>query len=185
MTPQCPGARRLITLVQTPAEKHLVQSIITLLGSGDAGDVAPILNIGAGKSVVIENQLSEAGVRYRCDRVDVDDCSVEHPSVDKCWTCSVERMDPVASDAYTVAFTNYVLEHVAELNRAATEIYRVLRPEGVFLASVPNTLAPEFWLSRRTPLRFHKWLRRGDAWETQYAYKNVADLAAIFEAHSR
>jgi len=139
-----------------------------------------MLNIGAGRSLLVERQLSHAGCNYVSDRVDIDDCVVDFPSVRKCWQCSVEDMNLLDSSRYSVAVANYVLEHVDDLHSAAREVYRVTVPGGVFIATVPNTAAPEMILARHTPLWFHKMIRRGNAWETKYAYKQISELLDIF-----
>jgi len=169
--------------MQTPAEKYLVQRLAEFLKKESQDISAPprILNIGASKSLSIENQLTDAGCNYICDRVDVVDCNVVHPTIGKCWICSAEAMSPVGHDHYSAAFANYVLEHIPNLNLAAREIYRVLKPRGIFVASVSNPTAPEFVLAKWTPTWFHKIIRRSETWETRYAYKNIKELMGIFE----
>jgi SAM-dependent methyltransferase len=167
--------------MQTPAEKYMVQKIVSLLKSGDIeSKAARILNIGAGQSLSIERQLSQFGCRYISDRADVENCMVGFSSIGDCWHCAVEDMKPVSSGRYKLAFANYVLEHVNNLDKAAMEIYRVLQPGGVFLATVPNILAPEFILAKYTPLWFHKLLRQGHGWETIYPYNDIDHLANSF-----
>jgi SAM-dependent methyltransferase len=104
---------------------------------------ARVLNIGAGHSPWVERQI---GVRHRdfvSDRVDIDSPTVaeEHLSiahVGRCWTAPIEEMSETPSDSYGVAFACYVLEHVHDLEAAAREVHRVLRPEGIFVMAVPN-----------------------------------------------
>jgi SAM-dependent methyltransferase len=89
-------------------------------------------------------------------------------------------MQPVGSGQYPVAFANYVLEHVKDLEGAIQEIGRVLAPGGVFIAAVPNPSAVEFIASKHSPLWFHKKVRGGMAWETEYAYKNIPGMLELF-----
>lgn len=171
-------------MVQTPAEKHLVDQIAeTLKAKADDSFPPPrILNIGAGSSLAIENQLTQAGTRYICDRVDVENCAVDHPAVDRCWQCSVESMPAVPSDLYVAAFANFVLEHVRDITSAAAEIHRVLAPSGRFIASIPNPSSPLGVIAKGTPLWFHRLIRRAEAWETIYAFKSVRELCGVFES---
>lgn len=171
-------------LCQTPAEKCLVDQLIRVIKRRRRYSIIHhprILNIGAGRSLSIEKQLTNAGCNYICDRIDVDDCEVIHPCVGKCWRCSVGSMSPVSSNKYIAAFANYALEHVQDLNKASHEIYRVLKPLGIFVASIPNPTAPEFLLAKWTPLWFHKMIRGGEAWKTYYSYNNIRELSEIFE----
>lgn len=168
--------------MQFPNENHLVQQITKFL-EGKRGDnnTPSILNIGAGKSLSIEKQLFALGCGYVCDRIDVNDCNVEFPSVRHCWICSVEAMAPVQSSKYLVSFANFVLEHVPNIPATAREINRVLSPSGIFVAALPNPTAPEFQLARRTPLWLHRLIRREEAWETCYSYRSIQELVKTFE----
>ena len=171
--------------MQTPAERALVRRLAEEIRNrdpGEAGDPVRILAVGAGRSLSVEDQLSAAGCRFVSDRADVEDCSVRDPRVDRCWICSAEAMEPVPDAGHDAAFANYVLEHVPDPAAAAREIHRVLRPGGVFVASFPNPLAPEFRLAAATPLWFHRRVRGEEAWETHYAYGTVENLVRLFEA---
>jgi len=171
--------------MQFPVEKHLVNQLSDFLSGKKMDDVTPfILNIGAGKSLSIEKQLSILGCDYICDRIDVNNCVVEFPTVRHCWTCSVEKMASADSGQYIASFANFVLEHVQDIHRASREIYRVLGPSGIFVATVPNPTAPEFQIARRTPFWFHKLIRREEAWETCYSYRDISELVKIFELNS-
>ncbi len=167
--------------MQSPAEKHLVGQLSTFLKEQKGDSPALILNVGAGRSLSIEKQLSQLGCQYISDRVDIEDCGVVSPVVGTCWVCSVEDMRPIGSGRYQAAFANFVLEHVQDLQKASREISRVLGPSGIFTASVPNTVAPEFVVARLTPLWFHKVARRTDAWETSYSYRGIPELIEVFE----
>jgi len=166
--------------MQTPAERKLIE-VLRHFVARHQGQQAELLNIGAGKSLVIENHLIEGGGRLVCDRVDIADCQVQHPTVRHCYRCSVESMGPVCSDSYDAAFSNYLLEHVVDLDKAASEIARVLRPGGLYVASVPNPKAVEFAVARCTPFWFHKLVRGGPTWPTCYAYDSVEHLCRVFE----
>jgi SAM-dependent methyltransferase len=167
--------------MQNPAEKCLVQKLVSFLKSHETdANAHQILNLGAGQSVSIEQQLIQAGCRYVCDRIDIENCSVEFSTVGECWQCSVDDMKPVSSSHYDAAFAHYLLEHVENIRRASQEIYRILAPGGLFVATVPNTLAPEFVLARHSPLWFHKLIRGGHAWETKYAYNGISELLDVF-----
>lgn len=169
--------------VQTPAEKYLVERLAAFLASPEP-DAGPheILDVGAGRSISIEKQLTEAGCSYICDRIDVEDCRVDFPTVRNCWQGSIDQMTPVPAAAYRAVFANYVIEHIADLYGLAREVYRVLAPGGMFLTTLPNTSAPEFLLAKYTPLWFHKLVRRERGWETHYAYAGIPALLELCTA---
>jgi SAM-dependent methyltransferase len=167
--------------MQTPAERYMVERLAWLLRAREVDVSVPrILNAGAGQSISIERQLTQGGVSYVCDRLDIEDCRVAVPEAGECWQCSISDMAPVDSGRYFAVFSNYVLEHVEEIRKASREIYRVLVPGGVFLATVPNTAALEFVVARHTPLWLHRLVRGGRGWETEYAYGGIPELLKIF-----
>ena len=165
--------------MQTPAEKQLIETIASFLQK-DRTTKPVILNIGAGKSLGIEDTLIEKGCTFICDRLDIESCSVKHQNIRNCYQCSVEYMYPIKSNEYDLAFSNYVLEHIENLFKASSEIYRILKPGGIYVASVSNPTAIEFFIAKRTPLWFHKWITGRNAWETHYSYKNIDELSSIF-----
>ena len=168
-------------IMQTQGEICLVSQLIDNLKNEPAGDSHPIiLNVGGGLSTSIEDQLLKAGIAFKSDRVDICTCEVKHSSVRYCWKCSVEQMELTGSGTYAAVFANYVLEHVPDINKDAAEILRVLEPGGMFVASIPNISAPEFQISKKTPLWFHRLFRKEKAWETCYSYRNVKDLTNRF-----
>lgn len=171
--------------MQTKAEKCLINQIKKILADQAGRGKLRLLNVGAGTSLVIEKSVADKKYDFVCDRVDVADCRADHPLVGRCFQAGVESMEPVESGAYDLAFANYVLEHVGELDRAAKEIFRVLKPGGYFVLSLPNPSAPEFRLSRRTPLWFHQMVKGEgegkEAFETHYAYKDINYLIKLFE----
>lgn len=163
--------------METPAENKIIDTVVAYLN--EHREAKRFLNLGAGRSVVLENKLANRGCAARCDRVDIDDCTVNHPGVDNCYVCSAESMTPVASEAYDVVFSNYVLEHIEDINSTAREIVRVLKPGGIFVASIPNPRAPEFMVAKHTPFWFHRFVRGGTGWHTVYAFPSVRALTEI------
>lgn len=169
---------------KSPGAKYLFEQLaITLKNLKQNEMVSPrILNVGAGKTIWIEDYLKNAKCNFICDRVDIDDCTVIHQSVEKCYQSSAESMSPIDSKKYQIAFANWVLEHISDLHKVSSNIFRVLKPSGIFITTVPNVAAPEILLSRCTPLWFHKMIRGNEAWETHYAYSNIRKFCEIFES---
>jgi SAM-dependent methyltransferase len=166
--------------LQTRAEVKLIDTLAGRLAPA-GGDAPLVLSAGAGTSTVIEDRLVERGCRFASDRVDVIDATVARPYVRQVYRCSVEAMTPVPAAVYDVAFSNYLLEHVRDIEAAAAEMHRVLRPGGCFVASVPNPTAPEFVLARWTPLWFHRLLLARPVGEKHYSFRSIPHLRAIFE----
>ena len=166
--------------MQTPAQCRLVAVTAQYLRESVKGP-ARLLNMGAGKSVVLERSLAERGCSFICDRLDVDDCAADHPNVGSCYQCSAEHMAPLQSGAYDLVFSNYVLEHIEDLDSAIAEIHRILKPGGLCVSSIPNPRSPEFAVARRTPLWFHRFVRGGTGWHTHYSYESIRALSERFQ----
>jgi len=171
--------------MQTPAEVFLIEQAIIFLRNLKISP-AKIINIGAGKSFVIEDSIAAGGVDFKADRTDVYECNMDNPRAGQRFICSADKMPGVPTSEYELGFSNYVLEHVANLPDAAKEIYRVIKPGGIFATSTPNPQAPEFFISRHTPLFFHQFIKGkgkfAEAYETFYAYKDIDELIKIFAA---
>jgi SAM-dependent methyltransferase len=167
-------------MLKTEAEGFLVKTLVHHL-RGFRGGMPRLLNVGAADSLSIETQLLEADAHFVVDRVDIDAYQVQAPYIGTSWTASAECMPEVPSDTYDAAFANFVLEHVSDLDRAATEMMRVLRGGGIFVASTVNVRAPEFWISSHTPLWFHEMIRGHRAWVTAYSYSSVQELSGKFQ----
>jgi SAM-dependent methyltransferase len=166
--------------MQTPAELRLIDTLADLLRPHDE-TLPALLSVGAGKSALIEDTLVARGARFISDRLDLIDAHIDRPYVRNVFCCAAQAMAPVPARAYEAAFSNYLLEHVEDVRGAAAEIFRVLRPGGVYVASVPNPTALEFRLARWTPLWFHKLVRGHVVGEKYYSYRSIAGLVELFE----
>lgn len=172
--------------MQTPAEATLIDRTCALLQTLQPAERL-VLNVGAGPSTVIEDEIlrrlgPDSG--FGSDRLDVEDCAVTHPAVRRCVVESVECMTQIPSERYAVVTSNYVFEHVPDCDRALREVSRVLRPGGHFVFTVPNPSAPEFLVARHTPTWFHQLVKgrhegASRCYPTFYDYGSMAGLARL------
>ena len=161
----------------------LIKTILEFIQSKNVEQKkAQLLNIGAGTSNVIEDYLSASKKSFICDRLDIVDSKINHQNVGKIFIASVEHIPMIENNSYDAVFANYLFEHVNDLSSAATELYRILKPNGYLIFSVPNVKAPEFLISRMTPTWFHTFIRGKPGHEIAYSYKNIKQLRQIFEA---
>jgi ubiquinone/menaquinone biosynthesis C-methylase UbiE len=163
--------------MQTRGEAALVAWLLRSVSDGDR-----LLNLGAGQSVTVENQLAEAGLRVVIDRVDVEDPVVSHRLAGETWVASADAMSEVPSATYDAVFANYVFEHLPNIDGAIAEVRRVLKPGGLCVVSVPNPSAPQFRIAARTSTTFHKLIRGQQSWEVAYGFKTPGELARRFES---
>jgi len=168
--------------MQTQAEKKLINRLSALIKRAHSnGNTSPrLLNIGAGDSLVVESALARQAKTCVIDRIDIEDCRASHRLTGKAYTSSVESMPMLKTGTYTIAYANFVFEHVVNLKKTADEIHRILRPGGHVVVTIPNPSAPEFLLGRYIPLQFRRILRKKQAWATYYSYKNIMDFCSLF-----
>jgi SAM-dependent methyltransferase len=152
------------------------------------GRIAPsarVLDIGAGAG-----ERNPYDFRGRCREmvgVDLDPRVAENPLLDRGMVADASRL-PFEDASFDLAFSVYVLEHVADPAAFAREVYRVLRPGGTFLALTPNRWHYVAALSALTPHRFHEWVNRrrgraeGDTFPTHYRLNDRRALHDAFGA---
>jgi len=168
--------------MQNEAEKYLIETIKRILTPSLARP--HLINLGAAKSIVVEESLKQAGINFICDRVDIQNCTVSASFVGRCFICPLEKMSGISSGAYDCAFSNFVLEHVVDPTAASEEMARLLKPGGQLIISCSNPRAPEFRLAAATPTSFHQFFRGHDhdpAYHVEYAYASIEKLIRIFE----
>lgn len=166
--------------MQTFAEIALIKNVKECIESS-LNDKPLMLNLGAGKSMVVENELQDKNFKCVADRIDIDDCKVNHPLAGKAHIGSIESMPQLKKDTYSAIYANFVFEHISDINNAASEIFRILTTSGRLIVSLPNPAAPEFLLNKIVPLCFRRIIVGRRAWKTYYAYDNITNFQKIFE----
>jgi SAM-dependent methyltransferase len=168
--------------MQTKAEKYLIKAIKEELKKPKKD--WHLINLGAAKSVVIEEELNKEGISFIADRCDVNDCKRSESFVGQSFICSLEKITEIVDNNYDLAWANFVFEHLENPKLASQEIYRILKKEGILVISLSNPQAPEFILAKLTPTWFHQLFRKADhdeAYPVKYAYKNLNNLIKIIE----
>lgn len=77
------------------------------------------------------------------------DCNVDVRAVEGVdFTCSFDELLPVQSYEWDCVLSFYVLEHISyrRVKQFVSEIYRILKPNGTVIITVPNTEAQIKWL---------------------------------------
>lgn len=145
-----------------------------------------VLDIGAGAG-----ERNRYSLRGRCREVvgvDVDPRVAANPLLDRGVCAEVTRL-PFPDESFDIAFAIYVLEHVAEPNQFVPEVWRVLKPGGVFLSLTPNRWHYVAIAASLTPTSFHKWYNRKrgrgyeDTFPTVYRLNSRREQREIFAQH--
>ena len=138
-----------------------------------------LLDLGAGAGIV--PQMDFRGLAARTCGVDQDERVRENPFVDE-GKVGVGEDIPYEEESFNVVIADNVLEHLDDPESVFTEVARVLKPGGRFLAKTPNRWHYVALIARVTPHRFHRLInglrgRKGeDTFPTRYRVNTPADL---------
>jgi SAM-dependent methyltransferase len=141
-----------------------------------------ILDFGAG--VGSAQQLDMRGPSRSVAGVDVDPAVLRNPFLTEARVLENGRI-PFEANRFDCVVAHNVLEHVPDPLLAFSEIHRVLKHGGVFLAKTGNTLHYVPLIARLTPHAFHVWIneRRGrpetDTFPTVYRVNTVSAIGSF------
>lgn len=119
--------------------------------------VKTVLDIGAGAGIVTE--MDFRGCAARICGADLDPRVVQNPLLDEGKVADANEV-PYADESFDVVFANNVMEHIVEPDNVFQEIYRVLKPGGVFLFKTPNKTHYMPMIARLTPHGFHQFFNK-------------------------
>jgi SAM-dependent methyltransferase len=141
------------------------------------------LDFGAGAGE--ENPYSLKGNVRKVIGVDPDPRVGTNPLLHAGLVSSGENL-PFRESTFDAAFSIYVLEHIEKPPVIVSELRRVLKPGGLFLALTPSRFHYVSLIASCTPTSFHKWInkKRGrkevDTFPTQYKLNSYRQLQAEF-----
>lgn len=110
-----------------------------------------ILEIGAGLSNNTSRFLCQMGELHG---VDMDPVVMENDALQEAYVITDDHY-PVSDGVYDVCISDYVLEHVEYPKEHLSEVYRVLKPGGVYIFRTPNLWHYVALVARLTPYWFH------------------------------
>ena len=116
-----------------------------------------VLDLGAGAGIV--EQMDFRGCAARICGVDLDPRVASNPMLDEGVVSDGSRI-PYGDDTFDVVFSDNVVEHLSDPLAVFREVFRVLRPGGVFLFKTPNKNHYMPLIARMTPHRFHQYVNR-------------------------
>jgi len=136
-----------------------------------------VLDLGAGAGIVAE--MNFRGRVARICGVDPDTRVESNPYLDE-GKIGVGESIPYADLSLHVVFADNVLEHLNEPAAVFSEIHRVLKPGGLFLAKTPNRWHYMPIIAQLTPHAFHQYVNRlrgrdsSDTFPTHYRVNSPA-----------
>lgn len=171
--------------MQTEAEKYLISLLRKKLI--ETKFKLKLINLGAAKSTVIEKSLLEIASAsehdsFICDRADIEDCQIDDFYVQNSYIAPLENLEKIPDANYDLAFANFVLEHINNPGKAASEMARILKPNSELILSMSNPMAPEFIIASFTPTSLHQLFRKEDqdkAYPVKYSYQTIPNFIKI------
>lgn len=118
---------------------------------------AVILDAGCGRG----GQIGEfKNVAKEIIGLDIDERELNQNSVvDKKIKADLTAV-PLPKASVDIVSAEFVLEHLRSPAQSFSEIYRVLKPDGVFIFLTPNVLNPVMFFSKITPVFLHRFFKR-------------------------
>lgn len=117
------------------------------------GSQTRLLNLGAGPSTENPIRIFKGEVAEVVG-ADVDRCVMDNDELDRAVMIENGRL-PLPDVAFDVVLSDYVIEHVEHPAQFLAEVYRVLKPGGVFFFRTPNIYHYVALFSAATPHWFH------------------------------
>ena len=139
-----------------------------------------ILDLGAGAGIV--SQMNFKGLAKQVCGVDPDPRVKNNPYLDEGRMGLGEEI-PYPDATFDIVFADNVLEHIDSPDAVLSEISRVLKPGGYFLAKTPNKYHYMPTIARITPHWFHQFVNklRGreavDTFPTRYRINEPKSVA--------
>ena len=114
-----------------------------------------VLEVGGGRAPYLDKAtIDRLGLRYTCNDISAHELSLAPDWVD---TALFDIQTPDKSEIapylnkYDFAFSKWVMEHVADYQRAYTNIYDILSDGGIYIAYHPLQYAAPFVLNQMIP----------------------------------
>jgi len=141
-----------------------------------------VLDIGCGSG--LPDPLKPLAGRYGVlDGVDPNPAIVEHPLLHQRWHSSLESSG-VSDNAYDLAYSYNVLEHIADPQPFLAKVHRLLKPNGVFWGLTPNAVHPFAVLSRFIEIVGLKGYARRKLGLAENGQMRVNDYPAYYRCNS-
>ena len=141
------------------------------------GPESRVLDIGAGRGATPHMHFQ--GLVAELVGSDVDPAVLDNRQLDRAVHTPDGQLTALQDDYFDVVVSKDVLEHVADPVKFFSEVARVLKPGGVFLAKTPGGAHYVTIGARVTPLWFHRWYNRIRGRES------IDTFPTVYRANSR
>jgi len=134
-----------------PPETHPYRALERAIDAAVGSD-SVVLDVGCGHGAPnLQRLKGRAGRLYGIDLVDFDAQSDDMVLLNE----SISDLKSFADNSIDLAYSRSVMEHVADIENAYKELYRVLRPGGIYVFLTPNRYDYASIIATLVPNRFH------------------------------
>ena len=133
-------------------DEHLQSAILAHLRS----DMV-VLDLGAGAGRV--KQMNFRGAAHKVLGLDPDPRVKDNPYLDEAHVGTSDHL-PFPDECIDLVVCDNVIEHLERPESTLSEVARVLRPGGRFIAKTPNRAHYMPIIAQLTPLKFHQYVNR-------------------------
>lgn len=116
-----------------------------------------VLDLGAGAGIVAE--MNFKGYFQKISGIDLDPRVVYNPYIDEGKIADCGAI-PYSDASFDAVYADNVVEHLVQPDLVFSEVFRVLKPGGVFLFKTPNRFHYMPLIARFTPVAFHKFVNK-------------------------
>lgn len=199
--PESKNLRRLYPEVDAGGFSHVdgtVEFYARIVALIDATQT--VLDLGAGRGRHHESRAAALlkgplSVKNKCAELigaDLDPVVLENKQVHRSVVLTPDAPLPFQDASFDLVYADWVLEHVSDPEKFATEIWRIVRPGGWFCARTPNraglTGSISRWVSTDLKKRFVSSLKGArtddDVFPTYYRCNSLSDVQRIFPSNA-
>jgi ubiquinone/menaquinone biosynthesis C-methylase UbiE len=118
-----------------------------------------LLDYGAGRGAF--HELNFRGKTKRVAGVDIHESVLHNPFLDESELIFLSSgRIPYDDNTFDLVFSANVMEHIREPEIVFKEIFRVVKPNGLFIAKTPNKLHYVPMIAKITPYSFHIFINK-------------------------
>ncbi len=146
-----------------------------------------ILDLGAGEGK--PGPINFNGEVRTVIGIDRDSCIAKNSRIDHAVIGLAERL-PFRAESFDLVLSDWLVEHLVQPEAAATEIFRILKPAGVFAFRTGNLRHYSYAIAAITPHWFHRMVAnrvrglpqdQGDPYPTYYRMNTRARVRRYLE----
>ncbi len=142
------------------SDAEVLQRIVEDLGAELPNRTWHVIDAGCGRSSPLDLGRAVVITGIDIDEHALDARRGQAPALDRAIHGAVRDGALAPAGSADLVFSRYVLEHIADAERAFTNMVRWLAPGGILVLQIPDRQSTYGYVARRTPHWLHIWYYR-------------------------